>query len=91
MKSSKSNTKISVAAIFFLRHPLTIYQPTFTAYLNSFSASRYNYNGHRESAHVMVNRINPTEIPKSLPTNIGFLSAFLLMITDQMSLDNPST
>ena len=30
----------------------------FVAYLNSFSASRYNYNGHRESAYVMVNRSN---------------------------------
>jgi len=32
------------------------YQPTFMAYLNSFSASRCNHKGHRESAYVMVNR-----------------------------------
>ncbi len=39
MKSSKSNT-IILFATNFLRHPVTIYQPTFVAYLNSFSASR---------------------------------------------------
>ena len=50
-----------------------------------------HYNNSRESAYIMANRINPTEIPKSLPTNIGFFGAFLLMVTDQMLLDNPST
>jgi len=48
----------SPVATFFLRHPVTIYQPTFAGYLNSFSASRYNHNGHRESTYVMVNRSN---------------------------------
>jgi hypothetical protein len=34
MKSSKSNSKISVAAIFFvLRHPLTIYQLMFATHI----------------------------------------------------------
>ncbi len=55
MKNSKSNNKISVATIFFEASWLR-YQPTFIAYLNSFSASRYNHNGHRESTYVMVNR-----------------------------------
>jgi hypothetical protein len=31
-------------------------QPAFVAYLNSFSTSRCNHKGHRESAYVMVNR-----------------------------------
>ena len=30
------------------------YQPMFVAYLNSFSALRYNYNGHRESYYCNI-------------------------------------
>jgi hypothetical protein len=41
MKSSESNTKISVATKFFnLRHPVTTYQPRFAVYLNRLSTSR---------------------------------------------------
>ncbi len=58
MKNSKSNTKISVAKDFFWGILVTTYQPTFIAYLNSFSASRCNHNEHRESTYVMVNRSN---------------------------------
>ena len=50
MKSSKSNTKIPVATIFFWGILVTIYQPTFTAYLNSSSASRNNCNRHRKGS-----------------------------------------
>jgi hypothetical protein len=56
MKSSKSNSKILVATNFFCGIFVTTYQPTFVAYLNSFSALQYNHNGHRESTYVMVNR-----------------------------------
>lgn len=34
------------------------YQPSFTAYLNSFSASRCNHNGYHQSAYVMANLIH---------------------------------
>ena len=56
MKSSKPDNKLSIATNFFWGIHVTTYQPTFVAYLNSFSASRCNHNRHRESAHVMVNR-----------------------------------
>ena len=56
MKNSKSNTKSPIATNFFWGILVTTYQPSFVAYLNSFSALRCNHNGHRESTYVMVNR-----------------------------------
>ena len=54
MKSSKSNNKIPVATNFFWGILVTTYKLSVVACLNSFSASRCNDNGHRESAYVMV-------------------------------------
>jgi hypothetical protein len=86
MKSSKSNTKIPVATKFSLRHP----RYDISANVHSLSEQLFgftmHYNGHRESAYVMVNRSNPLR-----GEAIEYVSCFWRIIRLELILDISKT